>query len=90
MTTQKDPIDIAGAFAAGLDCMRTLLCAAQDKVYFYLSNRSLPGDCDKLLSFQARELDGLLDLAGQFLGKMEQDMNIVTGLLCGNEAPGAV
>ena len=87
MTTQKDAIDIADALSNDIGYMQTLLWAAQDKVHFYLSNKSLLGDCDKLLSFQARELGGLLDLAGQFLGKMEQEMKNVTDLLYSIEPP---
>lgn len=81
MKTQKDPMDVADALASDLDYLRTLLCAAEDKVRFYLSNRNLLGSCNELLALQARELDGLLALAERFLGKMEQEMDTVTDLL---------
>lgn len=83
MNEKIDPIDAADALANDLRYMRILLRAAEDKVQFYLANKSLFGPGGALLSLQARALDDLLFLAGRFLDKMEGDMETAAGLIYG-------
>lgn len=83
MNEKIDPIDAADALTSGLRYMRILLRAAEDKVQFYLTNKSLLGPGGELLSLQARELDDLLFLTGRFLDKMEGDMETAADLLYG-------
>ena len=83
MNEKFDAIDVADALLSSTGYMRTLLSAAEDKVQFYLANKSLFGPGGALLSLQARALDDLLFLAGRFLDKMEGDMETAAGLIYG-------
>lgn len=89
MNEKIDPIDAADALANDLRYMRILLRTAEDKVQFYLTNKSLLGPGGALLSLQARELDDLLFLTGRFLDKMEGDVETAAGLLYGIKSSAA-
>ena len=89
MDSKKDPRDLADQFAGDVDYMRTLLGAAEDKVRFYLENRSLLGPRGELLYNCARELSNLLALTQGHLERIDGELGAVTELLYRIEPPAA-
>lgn len=77
MTEKEDLMTTADALSNDLDFMHTLLSAARDKTIFYLENRKLLGPYGELLQCCASELENLLSLAGQFLNRMDGEVEAV-------------
>lgn len=78
MNEKDDLRDLADGCDKDLTYLRTLLCAAEDKVQFYLSNRSLLGQYWELLNHHAAELGILLGLTREVLEALDGKVELIS------------
>lgn len=74
MNEKIELTDLADECGKSLSYLRTLLFAAEDKVQFYLSNRSLWGQYWELLNHHAAELGILLGITQEVLEALDEKM----------------
>ena len=89
MNAKNDPRNVADACGKDLTYLRTLLFAADDKVQFYLSNRSLLGPYWELLTHHAAELGILLSLTQERLEQLEGGMELLSEHFYAAQPPAA-
>ena len=78
MDEKIDLRNLADECGRELAYIRTLLFAADDKVQFYLSNKSFLGPYWELLNHQAAELGILLTITRDVLEKVDGDMELLS------------
>lgn len=78
MNEKNAPRVVADECGKNLTYMRALLFAADDKVQFYLSNKSLLGPYWELLTHHAAELGILLSLTREVLEEVDGELEQIS------------
>lgn len=83
MEIERDVKSIADDVSASIGSVKALLSAIDDKVRFYLLDKSHSGPYWELLRYYALEIQALLGVTEGIVCEMERDQDTVTDILYG-------
>lgn len=88
MAVERDVKSIAEDVQANIGSVKALLSAVDDKIRFYLLDKTCYGPYWELVKYHADEIQALLAVTESMVFEMDRDQSMVIDILCGSKPGG--